>query len=99
MRASRFASKTSGQSANWRSSWQLPKELRNSPHGTGPAYTTYTVLDSNGNSQVYQVNYEMIDFAPDVCSWGLGGLIQYSCSLQLPSNIAPSQLVLPNGTS
>ncbi len=68
-------------------------------HLSGPSYTRYAVLDSNGDQQVYQVNYELIDITPDVCSQD-PPFVQGSdpCSLGSYSNLSlvPSELILPN---
>ncbi len=67
----------------------------------GPSYTDYTVLDSNGDKQVYKVNYEMIDINPDICSQDPGAVSSiYSCSVgSYGSPLVIKQVVLPNNFS
>ncbi len=66
-------------------------------NGTGPSYTNYTVLDSNGGQQVYQVTYELIDLNPDACSWtGLGGSGDPCSYGGATTLLVPKQLTLPN---
>jgi RHS repeat-associated protein len=69
-------------------------ETFNDPRGQ---YTTYTVRDSDGNQQVYRVDYQSVDLNPDICT-ALSPPKQFTCEQNWYSPISlPSKLTLPNG--
>ena len=68
---------------------------------TAPQFTTYTILDSYGNSQIYRVDYQAIDFTTDICAatnGTLGSPSQFDCtdSTGIPTAV-PAKLTLPSG--
>lgn len=62
---------------------------------TSPAYTLYTVLDSNGNAQSYRLDYAAIDVLTNFCPTAEppGG----SCSEYSATRVVPEKLTLPTG--
>jgi RHS repeat-associated protein len=67
----------------------------------GPSSTTYTVQDSNGTPRVYTVNYEAVDWSPDICSQAPPLVsTRYACELISPrAPLVISQITLPDGSS
>ncbi|MGH9890558.1 MAG: RHS repeat-associated core domain-containing protein [bacterium] len=61
----------------------------------GPEYTTWTVKDSNGASQVYRLDYEAIDVQTNICGppYATSECIQYGPIAW----VRPSRLTLPTG--
>lgn len=63
----------------------------------GPQYTRYSVLNSNGAQEVYEVDYQAIDETTDICAQtvGLGG--NQNCTDDTGPFLVDQQLLLPNG--
>jgi hypothetical protein len=62
----------------------------------GPAYTTWSVQDSNGSSQVYRIDYILVDYSTNFCST----FRQYpgqTCVDHQGDELEPSTLTLPTG--
>jgi hypothetical protein len=61
--------------------------------GSWPAYTTWTVTDSGGNSQVYRLDYTAVDNQTSFC----GSPIVGTCYELSGLDILPLKLTLPSG--
>jgi len=77
---------------------QGPNTTLTTPLGnktTSPAYTLYTVLDSNGSAQSYRLDYAAIDVLTNFCPAvePPGG----SCSEYSATRVVPAKLTLPTG--
>jgi RHS repeat-associated protein len=60
----------------------------------GPAYTTWTVRDSNGGTQVYRLDYTAIDIQTALCQY----VISFDPCTEYSSGwLVPSKLTLPTG--
>jgi RHS repeat-associated protein len=62
----------------------------------GPANTTWTVQDSNGNEQVYLLNYTLVDYSTNFCSL-VRTIPGQTCVDHQGDELEPSMLTLPNG--
>lgn len=62
---------------------------------TGPQYTKYTSEDSNGNPQVYEVDYQAVDEISDICASTFS--VSGTCTEGGGQTLVYKQLLLPDG--
>jgi hypothetical protein len=61
---------------------------------SGPAYTTWTVIDSGGNQRIFRLDYTLVDIATSFC----GTPATSPCTNFNSWSLFPAKLTLPNGT-